>query len=104
VFALILLVGLVNVCLGFALAMYLGHGPPGLAEAWEALNAAVPAAAEPTATPESPSSLEAAAGPEPLAAESTAAPVETEVAVSEPEPPIEASAPAETPDESMALA
>jgi hypothetical protein len=36
---LIIAVGLLNVCLGFAVAFYLGYGPPGLREAWDALAA-----------------------------------------------------------------
>jgi hypothetical protein len=34
---IIVAVGVLNVCLGFAVAWYLGYGPPGLREAWEAL-------------------------------------------------------------------
>ncbi len=30
-------VGVLNVCLGYAVAVFLGYGPPGLAETWEAL-------------------------------------------------------------------
>ena len=30
-------VGVLNVCLGYAVAVFLGYGPPGWAEAWEAL-------------------------------------------------------------------
>jgi hypothetical protein len=30
-------IGLLNLCLGYALAVYLGYGPPGLREAWDAL-------------------------------------------------------------------
>lgn len=36
---LILVIGVLNVCLGFVLAVRLGYGPPGLMEAWEALTA-----------------------------------------------------------------
>jgi hypothetical protein len=35
--ALITITGLMNVCLGFALAMYLGYGPPGLRAIWQSL-------------------------------------------------------------------
>jgi hypothetical protein len=34
---IIVAAGALNVCLGFAVAWYLGYGPPGLREAWEAL-------------------------------------------------------------------
>ena len=38
-------VGLLNICLGFAVAVLLGYGPPGLKEAWEAFRGeGVPAA------------------------------------------------------------
>ncbi len=39
---LTLVVGLLNVCLGYALAVYLGYGPPGLPESWEALRVELP--------------------------------------------------------------
>ena len=35
---IILAVGVLNVCFGFAVAWYLGYGPPGLREAWQALS------------------------------------------------------------------
>ena len=38
----ILAIGLLNVGVGFGLAIYLGYGPPGLMEAWEALCADLP--------------------------------------------------------------
>ncbi|MDY0170151.1 MAG: diguanylate cyclase [Thermoguttaceae bacterium] len=34
---LTLTIGVLNVCLGYAVAVFLGYGPPGLLEAWEAL-------------------------------------------------------------------
>jgi len=34
---LTLLIGVLNVCLGYALAVWLGYGPPGLSAAWQAL-------------------------------------------------------------------
>jgi hypothetical protein len=36
---LTLTIGLLNLGLGFAAAVYLGYGPPGLAAAWQALGA-----------------------------------------------------------------
>ncbi len=30
-------VGVLNVCLGYAIAVYMGYGPPSLPEAWQAL-------------------------------------------------------------------
>ena len=39
---LTLVIGLLNVCLGYALAVYLGYGPPGLPESWEALKVESP--------------------------------------------------------------
>ena len=38
-------IGILNVCLGYALAVFLGYGPPSLGEGWDALLAASPAAA-----------------------------------------------------------
>ena len=37
--SLTLLIGVVNLCLGYAVAAYLGYGPPGPTEAWEAMMA-----------------------------------------------------------------
>lgn len=34
---LVLMIGILNICLGFMLAVHLGYGPPGLLEAWDAL-------------------------------------------------------------------
>lgn len=36
------LLAAVNLCLGYALAVYLGHGPPSLKAAWDALSAEGP--------------------------------------------------------------
>ena len=30
-------IGLLNICLGYALAVYLGYGPPGILEGWDVL-------------------------------------------------------------------
>jgi hypothetical protein len=35
--SLILIIGVLNVCLGYALAVYLGYGPSGPHETWEPL-------------------------------------------------------------------
>jgi hypothetical protein len=40
VVGLTFVIGVLNVCLGYALAVYLGYGPPGLPESWQALTAA----------------------------------------------------------------
>jgi len=42
VVGLTFVIGVLNVCLGYALAVYLGYGPPGLSESWQALTAAAP--------------------------------------------------------------
>jgi len=42
VVGLTFVIGVLNVCLGYALAVYLGYGPPGLPESWQALTAAAP--------------------------------------------------------------
>jgi len=42
VVGLTFVIGMLNVCLGYALAVYLGYGPPGLPESWQALTAAAP--------------------------------------------------------------
>lgn len=34
---LVLMIGIVNICVGYALAVHAGYGPPGLMEAWDAL-------------------------------------------------------------------
>jgi len=34
---MILMIGMLNVCLGYALAVHLGYGPPSLMDAWDAL-------------------------------------------------------------------
>ena len=39
---IVLTVGLVNLCVGFGLGMYLGYGPPGLLEVWEAISGELP--------------------------------------------------------------
>ncbi len=39
-------VGVLNICLGYAVAVYLGYGPPGLKEAWEALRGGSVSASE----------------------------------------------------------
>jgi hypothetical protein len=39
---LTLMIGVLNVCLGYALAVYLGYGPPGLPETWQALSVGSP--------------------------------------------------------------
>ena len=49
---LISAIGVLNVCLGYGLAVYLGHGPPGVLEAWEALTTGAPAAEQRTAVEE----------------------------------------------------
>ena len=41
-FFVLLTIGAVNVCLGFTLAIFLGYGPPGLSEAWEAFSRVMP--------------------------------------------------------------
>ena len=30
-------IGILNICLGYALAVYLGYGPPGILEGWDVL-------------------------------------------------------------------
>lgn len=45
-------IGVLNVCLGYALAVYLGYEPPGLAESWRALTAGSPDRAQPKAAGE----------------------------------------------------
>jgi hypothetical protein len=40
VIGLTFVIGVLNVCLGYALAVYLGYGPPGLWESWQALTGA----------------------------------------------------------------
>jgi hypothetical protein len=42
-FALLLMIAAVNLCLGYGLAVYLGHGPPSLRVGWESLSAERPA-------------------------------------------------------------
>jgi hypothetical protein len=42
VIVLTLVIGVLNVCLGYALAVYLGYGPPGLPETWQALSTGSP--------------------------------------------------------------
>ncbi|MEE8451405.1 MAG: GGDEF domain-containing protein [Thermoguttaceae bacterium] len=34
---LVLMIGVLNICLGYVLAVHVGYGPPGLLEAWDAL-------------------------------------------------------------------
>jgi hypothetical protein len=65
---LIIAVGLLNIGLGCATAFYLGYGPPGLREAWEALG---PDPGEPLAAP-----LAASPDQAPPPAESSPAPLE----------------------------
>ena len=36
---LTLVIGVLNLCLGYAVAVHLGYGPPSLGEAWETLSA-----------------------------------------------------------------
>ncbi len=52
---LIFAICVLNVLIGYAAAVYLGYGPPGVLEAWEALVADPPAGANPPgdATPSS---------------------------------------------------
>jgi len=83
---IIVAVGVLNVCLGFAAAWYLGYGPPGLREAWKAL-APIPRPAE---MPGPPASAASAAVP---AAEGSPAQAAGSVEGSEPS----AAAPAEAP-------
>ena len=45
-FLLTLIVAILNLCLGFAVAVFLGYGPPGLLEAWQALVAERPVSDE----------------------------------------------------------
>jgi hypothetical protein len=40
--SLILVIGALNVCLGYALAVYLGYGPSGPQETWEPLSDELP--------------------------------------------------------------
>jgi hypothetical protein len=51
---LVLLIGVLNVSLGFAAAVWLGHGPPGLWEAWDSLVMEPPPSAAPPAPEPSP--------------------------------------------------
>lgn len=44
--ALIVTIGLLNICLGFGLAMYFGYGPPGLDGIFEAIGPMPPVAAD----------------------------------------------------------
>jgi hypothetical protein len=37
VVVLTFVIGVLNVCLGYAIAVYMGYGPPSLPEAWQAL-------------------------------------------------------------------
>ena len=62
---LTLVIGLLNVCLGYALAVYLGYGPPGLPESWEALKVDSPPGelAETTGEPAGGLGEELAGGP-----------------------------------------
>lgn len=62
---LTLVIGLLNVCLGYALAVYLGYGPPGLPESWEALKVKSPLGepAETTGEPAQGLGQELAVGP-----------------------------------------
>jgi diguanylate cyclase (GGDEF)-like protein len=81
---LILIIGTVNVCLGYALAVWLGYGPPDLQAAWDALNfrrsrPAGPAVAEPPAA----ASPEAVAEPAAVAEEVPAAAAPTEPTLNE---------------------
>ena len=39
---IVLTTGLLNLCVGFGLGMYLGYGPPGLMEVWDAISAELP--------------------------------------------------------------
>jgi len=50
---LTLMIGVLNVCLGYAAAVLLGWGPPGLLEAWEALTTEPAAAGRDTAPEQS---------------------------------------------------
>jgi diguanylate cyclase (GGDEF)-like protein len=42
VIVLTLIIGAVNLCLGYALAVWLGYGPPDMLAAWDALNSPLP--------------------------------------------------------------
>jgi hypothetical protein len=39
-------IGILNFCLGYALAVYLGYGPPGLREAWAVMGGSLPPPAD----------------------------------------------------------
>ncbi len=92
---LTLAIAVVNIGVGFAVAMHLGYGPPSMAEAWRtlcgqaapALAAPAPAASSPTSPASArPSVHEAEADPGPPPAES---PPATDVAGDEPAEPVE---------------
>jgi hypothetical protein len=64
-------IGMINLCLGFAVAMHLGYGPPGLRQTWETMWSALPpleddfptADLSPSAPAEQPAPPDAAALP-----------------------------------------
>ncbi len=63
---LIFVIGVLNVCLGYVLAVRLGYGPPGLLEAWDALSA----------EPQGPQEATLGASVETLVAELAATPID----------------------------
>jgi diguanylate cyclase len=87
VILLTLIIGVLNVCLGYALAVWLGYGPPDVQAAWDAINdhlprstpaseESLPPAEPPVAAVEEPP---AAAPEEPPAASPVAAPAELQL-------------------------
>ena len=82
----VLNIALVNLGIGFALALYLGYGPPGIKEAWDAISFRMPKRAAPPAP--------AAPPPAPPPAAEAKEPAATEPAAVEPPKP-ETDAPAD---------
>ena len=86
-------IGLVNICLGYALAVFVGYGPPSLAAGWDALVAQSPVAAPVAATP----SADLGQAPSPPVAPESAAVAEAAESPSpspSPSPPAPPAAPA----------
>jgi len=64
----IFVIGVLNLCLGYGICVFLGYGPPGLPDAWEALRPAPsPEECEESAIEESPNEVEPESAPVPEA-------------------------------------